>query len=175
MKKYIAIILFALTVACTFTSCLDNTNDEEYEQYLKDLEAYNKKVITQYKADSLLITEYLAKNQLPATIDSLSGIYYHVIEPGNDNYHPTKYSYITVLYKGSLLDGTIFDQTKDDQSVQYYLGNLISGWQIGLQKIGAEGKIILYLPSFYGYGTNETGKIPANSVLIFEIELINYY
>jgi FKBP-type peptidyl-prolyl cis-trans isomerase FkpA len=172
MKKYL--FLIAISLMFSVTSCLDVTNDEEYQDYLRKQEEAQKAALAQYKTDSLLITQYLAEKQLPAVIDSLSGIFYHIEKPGYEN-HPNSYSTVTVNYKGYLLDGTVFDETPVESPMDFYLGTLIYGWQIGLSKIGADGRIILYIPSYYGYGTVERAKIPANSVLIFEIDLLTYF
>lgn len=173
MKKYFVYLFIFIASVMSLASCLPN-NDDEYQQYLDDLEAQQKKMYEQYRTDSTLIADYLVMNDSIADFDSIYGIYYHILEPGSE-YHPDNYSTITFQYKGQLLDGTVFDQTKDDATVQYMLGNLIGGWQIGIPKIGAGGKIILYIPSVYGYGESVVGTIPANSVLIFDIDLISFY
>ena len=173
-RKYLLYVILAILVGFTVSSCLDS-NDEEYQQYLEELEAQQKKVYAQYQVDSTLIEDYLLTNDSIAEFDSTYGIFYHILEPGSD-YHPSLTSVVTVQYKGMLLDSTtVFGQTEEDETVQFLLGNLISGWQIGLQKIGSEGKIILYLPSVYGYGESESESIPANSVLIFDIDLVSFY
>jgi FKBP-type peptidyl-prolyl cis-trans isomerase FkpA len=53
------------------------------------------------------------------------------------------------------------------------LGQLIVGWQKGLPLISSGGKITLYIPPSLGYGSAAAGSIPANSILIFDIELIS--
>jgi len=70
-----------------------------------------------------------------------------------------------------LIDGTTFDQT-GSSAVTFQLGQLISGWQLGLPLIKPGGKIKLYLPPTLGYGSRTVGSIPANSILIFEISLV---
>ena len=173
MKKYFAYLLMAIITSLSITGCLNNS-DDEYQQYLDEVAAYQKKVYEQYQADSLLIVDYLTANDSITAFDSVYGIFYRILEPGGEN-HPETYSTITVKYKGMLLDGTVFDQTEGEESVQLYLNNLISGWKIGLPLIGAGGKIILYLPSVYGYGETAYDVIPANSVLIFDIDLLHFY
>lgn len=170
MKKYFVPILFAFAVGLSFTSCL-NDNDDDYQNYFDQLDTYQEAVYEQYQTDSLLIVDYINTTDSIAVYDSTSGIFYHIIDQGTEN-GPNSYSTIKIKYKGMLLDGTIFDQTDDETS--FYLRNLIVGWQVGLPLIGEGGKIILYLPSYYGYGTSEQSNIPANSVLVFEIELISF-
>lgn len=172
-RKYLHYFILALLVGVTVSSCLDS-NDEEYQQYLAEVEAHNQKVYEQYLNDSTLIAEYLLTNDSVAYFDSLYGIFYNILDSGTV-YHPDLNSLVTVQYKGMLLDSTVFDQTEEDETAQFFLANLIPGWQIGLQKIGSGGKIILYLPSVYGYGETELTSVPANSVLIFDVDLVSFY
>jgi FKBP-type peptidyl-prolyl cis-trans isomerase len=169
MRTY---LLFFVVLIAVFSlnSCL-NTSDTDFQSSIEELNAYQNEIYKQYQADSILIVDYFVLNDSIAEIDSSSGIFYHIIQTGNDNY-PNYYSTINVKYKGMLLDGTVFDQSEDE--VLFSMANLITGWQIGLPLIGENGKIILYLPSYYGFGTVTNGDIPANSVLIFEIELISF-
>lgn len=71
-------------------------------------------------------------------------------------------------YTGKLLDGTVFDQ---GLNVEFPLGGLIEGFQIGMPYLREGGSGILLIPSQLGYGKNAVGTIPANSVLVFEVVL----
>jgi len=173
MIKYSIYVILVLFTAFSFTSCLDD-NTEEWDKYLEELEEQRKQIYDQFLVDSLLIVDYLAENDSMATFDEKNGIFYNIIEPGND-YRPTNYSIVEVKYRGMLLDGTVFDETEGDETADLQLSRVISGWQLGLPKIGAGGNIILYLPSFYGYGKTAYKTIPANSVLIFQVELLGIY
>ena len=172
--KYITYSIVAILIGLTVSSCIPNY-DEEYQQFLEQQEAHRKRIYEQYVIDSTLIVDYLETNDSIADFDSTYGIFYHILETG-ESYHPVLTSAVTVKYKGMLLDSiSVFDQTEGDETAQFLLGNLISGWQIGLQKIGSGGKIILYLPSVYGFGELESNNIPANSVLMFDIDLVSFY
>jgi len=168
MKKILFFVLLLFSIAITFSSC-DDDSDIDYEM---EYEAYQKQVNEQFGKDTLIIQQYLADHELNATKHA-SGVYYIIDEPGNE-YHPNDYSFIEVKYKGYLTDSTIFDQTEEEETYSTYLGNLISGWRIGIPLIGEGGKITLFVPSFFGYGNTDVGIIKANSVLIFEIELIEF-
>jgi len=168
MKKISFIILLLFSMAITFSSC-DNDSDYDYE---KEYEDYQKQINEQFAKDTLIIQQYLVDHQLTATKHS-SGVYYIVEEPGTDD-HPNDYSFIEVKYKGYLTDSTVFDQTEGEKTLSSYLNRLISGWRIGIPLIGKGGKITLFLPSYYGYGSSAVGTIKANSVLIFEIELVSF-
>jgi FKBP-type peptidyl-prolyl cis-trans isomerase len=104
-----------------------------------------------------------------------TGLYYQIQEPG-DTGRMTLESVPTLNYTrrnlaDSLLDqsfgGTTFDGRK--------LKDHIVGWQIGLQLIGKGGKILMIIPSPLGFGSSAVGNIiPANSILVCEVELENY-
>ena len=169
MRKF-TILLAILFPVIIFTSCLDKAN-EEYE---KQLEEYNKQINDQFVKDTLIIKQYLTDHQLTAQKQKESGIYYIINEPG-DELHPNDYSVITVNYKGYLTDGTVFYQTKEGEPYTSGLYSLIFGFRYGIPLIGTGGKIVLFIPSYYGYGSSVNGIIPANSVLIFEVELVSFY
>lgn len=126
----------------------------------------------QSEIDDEKIRDYLKANNLTAEKD-LSGIYYIIERPGSGN-NPNISSYIKVKYKGYLLDGTVFDQTEGDETVQFSLSGNITGWQIAVPLLKPGGKGTFFIPSIWGYGRFGTGIIPGNSVLIFEIELISF-
>jgi FKBP-type peptidyl-prolyl cis-trans isomerase FkpA len=71
-----------------------------------------------------------------------------------------------------LTNGTIFDQTTNNQMRVFVLGELIAGRRIGIPLIKTSGKITLYVPPTLGYGSTGNASIPANSVLIFDVELL---
>ena len=81
---------------------------------------------------------------------------------------------LAVLYAGSLVDGQVFDSNvSSGQNFEFTLGagQVISGWDIGLvgMKVGEVRRLVL--PPSFAYGANAVGPIPANSTLIFEVEL----
>ncbi|MEL6141809.1 MAG: FKBP-type peptidyl-prolyl cis-trans isomerase [Bacteroidota bacterium] len=127
---------------------------------------------SQAEIDQRLIEDYLAANSLEADRDA-NGLYYRIEDPGGEA-RPNINSSIEIMYRGELLDGTVFDQSPEGQSRTFALGGLIPGWQLGLQRIGRGGKIHLYIPSRLGYGARVQDLIPANSVLVFEIDLIDF-
>lgn len=81
---------------------------------------------------------------------------------------------VNVTYIGTLPNGTIFDQTKEGQppfSFTVGQGQVIKGWDLGLIGMQAGGKRKIVIPPALGYGNQANGSIPANSTLIFEIQL----
>lgn len=125
--------------------------------------------VAQYKLDSAKISQYVKDNKLVGEFHK-SGIFYQKLVPGTGDIKYNENTQITANYKGSLLDGTVFDETTGTPR-KFSLGSVIGGWQIGIPLIQKGGKIRLIIPSFYGYRNKAVGKIPANSVLDFTIEL----
>jgi FKBP-type peptidyl-prolyl cis-trans isomerase len=151
MKKY---ILLLSTIIIGFTSCKKDT--------------FN--AAKQAATDDANIKAYIATNNITATKDP-SGLYYSVITPGTGAY-PTSTSTVNVNYTGKLLDGSVFAPAANLSSP---LSGLIKGWQIGIPHINAGGRILLLIPSALGYGNSSPGAgIPANSVLIFTIDLNSF-
>ena len=104
---------------------------------------------------------------------SESGLHYKLIESGSD-VRPTMTDKVLVHYKGTLIDGTKFDSSYDRGApAEFPLNGVVKGFGEGLTKIGAGGKIILYIPSELGYGNSPRpgGAIKAGDTLIFECEL----
>ncbi len=154
MKRYLLFFCLILTV---LTAC------KKTEKF--DAEA-------QAKLDDTQITTYLSTNSITATKDA-SGLYYQIITPGGAT-KPTVTSGIYITYEGKLMStGYVFDS----KTTPYYFSTmekLIQGWQIGLPKIGKGGRIKLFVPSGLAYKNEPHSVIPLNSVLIFDITLVDF-
>ncbi len=127
---------------------------------------------SQTEKDDQIIRDYLSENNINATKHS-SGLYYTITVEGDGN-HPNTNSTVTVRYTGYLTDGTIFDQTDGSSIATFGLSSLVEGWRIGIPLLKPEGKGTFFIPSELGYGDRNVGSIPANSVLIFDIELVSF-
>ena len=132
-----------------------------------------KDVIDYGPIDKKIIQDYLVAKGVTNADSTASGLYY-IIQKSGGTTHPTLNSVVTVNYKGYLVDGTVFDSSTAGNPIEFPLYRLIYGWQEGLPLIGAGGKMTLFVPSALGYGATPTGKIPANSVLIFDLELVSF-
>lgn len=138
----------------------------------------DKDIVTfqeQLDIDVPIIEKYLSDNNITALNDQ--GLYYVIDEEGTGNGYPTTASFISMAYSGKVMngDGSIFDSATTTNPLKIELYKLITGWQIGIPKFKKGGKGTLYIPSGYGYGVNGSGSsIPGNSILIFDIELLNF-
>lgn len=102
------------------------------------------------------------------------GIYYKVMESGSGKLTPNVHSIVTVHYKGSLINGRVFDNSYQYNCPEAFrLSDMIEGWQLALQQMHVGDIWILYIPYTLGYGAQASGPIPAFSTLIFEVELIS--
>ena len=87
----------------------------------------------------------------------------------------TSGSNVSVNYLGTLTDGTKFDSSYDrNKPFEFKLGagQVIAGWDQGVQGMKVGGKRKLVIPASLGYGAQSVGSIPANSTLVFEVELL---
>ena len=112
----------------------------------------------------------------PDAITTDSGLKYVVLKEGEGG-SPTMGMQVTAHYKGSLLDGTVFDSSYDrGQAAQFKIGQLIQGWNEALMTMKKGEKRILIIPPDLGYGARGAGNgvIPPNAFLVFEIELIDF-
>ena len=116
--------------------------------------------------------KFLADNAKKAdVVTTESGLQYKILEPGND-VKPGPQDTVWVRYKGTLIDGTVFDQVAEDADpIRLTLNRVVPGWTEGLQLVGEGGKIQLFIPSELGYGEQGTQGIPGNSTLLFDVEL----
>ena len=119
--------------------------------------------------DEGIINNYILNNNLNAQ-STASGLHYVIYNQGTGE-TPTIYSDVTVAYKGYLTNGAIFDESSSS-GVTFPLSNVIEGWQEGIPLFSEGGSGILLIPSALGYGSESVGSIPENSVLIFDISLI---
>ena len=97
-----------------------------------------------------------------------SGLAYQIIEAGSAKKPVSDQDTVWVDYKGTLLDGTVFDENKD---INFTLNRVIRGWGEGLKLIGEGGKVKLVIPGDLAYGEYGTRGIEPNSTLVFDVTL----
>ncbi len=154
MKKLLIVLLFVTAT----TSC--NKKDDKCPEVTTAAPA----------SEVATLRTYIQTNNIVAVEDP-RGFFYTIDAPGSGS-KPTACSGVTVNYVGKLTNGTTFD---NGNNISFSLGGLITGWQEGIPLIAPGGSITLYLPPSLAYGSRASGSIPANSNLIFKIDLKAVY
>ncbi len=151
----IALLILTSCISSADTSCSLSPNlNVDKEQLEKDINN---------------IDSYLADSSIVAQIDE-TGLRYVITREGNGS-NPTLCNTVIVTYQGRFISNNeVFDTSNNPVALP--LGNIITGWQIGLPKIKPGGYITLYIPSVYAYGSEGRDGIPPNSSLIFEINYL---
>lgn len=118
--------------------------------------------------------QFLAENKTKAGVKTTaSGLQYIITKEGTGK-QPTAQSMVKVHYEGRLINGQVFDSSyKRGEPVEFPLNQVIPGWTEGLQLMKEGGKATFFIPSNLAYGPQELPGIPANSTLIFDVELIS--
>ena len=118
-------------------------------------------------------TAFLKKNKTrPGVKTTESGLQYEVITEGTGP-KPTDKDSVTCHYKGTLLNGTVFDDSYSrGQPITFALRGVIPGWTEGLQLMSVGSKYRFFIPYTLGYGAFDYGPIPGGSMLTFEVELL---
>ena len=127
---------------------------------------------TQAEKDKNIIINYVMDQGIEVQSTS-SGLYYQMIESGQGNL--AKWGdWVSVNYKGYTLDGQVFDTSyKRGKPLEFYIGNMVDGWNEGLELMRPGAKALFLIPSALAYGEKGfSNKIPPNTVLAFELELL---
>ncbi len=162
MKRHYFWLMSLLAIA-VFAAC-NKKNDTPFDP------------AKQAAIDEQLITDYISKNSLTGVMkDDTSVLRYKILANGISNDTIKLNERMNITYTGKLLNGTQFDSGTKTTLSDLRLEDLVKGWQIGLRKISKGGKVLLIIPSALGYGNRAAGSIPANSVLVFEITLHDFY
>lgn len=153
----------------------DQEMQEIFMQFQQDMQAKQNDAVAAEKEKGKKFLEENKKN--PDVKVTASGLQYKVITEGKGP-KPNATSKVTVKYKGTLLDGTVFDSTEKQggEPISFGLNQVIRGWTEGLQLMSTGSKYILYIPSDLAYGDQGAGGglIPGGATLIFEIELLSF-
>jgi FKBP-type peptidyl-prolyl cis-trans isomerase FklB len=122
------------------------------------------------ESNSRFLADYAAK---PGVTKLPDGLMYRVIKSGNGTSPVSPQDTVTVYYKGMLINGTVFDQTKPDQPAAFPAGALIPGWVEALKLMKAGDTWELAIPPELGYGADGAGDaIPPNQALVFTMTLV---
>jgi FKBP-type peptidyl-prolyl cis-trans isomerase FkpA len=141
----------------------------------KDME---EKTAKQASVDDRILQEYFAKNNIKAN-KTASGLYYTISAPGQGE-NVKAGQKVSVNYTGKFLDGKPFDSNTDSNfhhmqpfDLEVGKGRVIKGWDEGLQLLKKGSKATFYIPSSLAYGAQERNPIPANSILVFDVEILD--
>ncbi len=165
-----------------FTDGMNDKSSMSQEEVQEQLMAYQKKIqevmekkqaeegkVAKASSDAFL-KENAGKKEVTATD---SGLQYQVIAKGDGKHFPKAIDTVKVHYVGTLTDGSTFDSSVERGTpAEFPLNGVIPGWTEGLQLMSKGAKFKFFIPSELGYGTRSLPKIPANSVLVFEVELL---
>ncbi|MFC0118948.1 FKBP-type peptidyl-prolyl cis-trans isomerase [Pseudoalteromonas xiamenensis] len=144
-------------------TALDTSVREKQAEHAKVEAEKNKTDGEKFLADN-------AKKEGVTTTDS--GLQYEVLVQGEGK-KPLATDVVKVHYKGTLLDGTEFDSSYSrNQPATFPLKGVIAGWTEGLQLMPVGSKFRFTIPSELAYGERDLGRIPSNSTLVFEVELL---
>ncbi len=152
---------------------LISVKSEEEEKKSNEEQAAKQKAI-----DDKILQDYFKKNGISPK-KTASGLYYTVSKEG-EGAQITSGETVSVNYKGTLMDGKVFDCNTDSSfhhvepyTLEIGKGHVIKGWDEGLQLLKKGAKATLYIPSGLAYGTQDKTPITANSILIFDVEIVN--
>ena len=158
-----------------------NKNDPQISmKEMQDILTKYKETVARQKSDTIAKNKkagdaYLAKNKKKeGVIESPTGLQYKILKQGSGE-KPAAGSNVTIHYKGTLIDGTVFDSSYDrGEPATLSLGQVIKGWQEALPMMTTGSKWQIYVPAKLAYGDRAASELigPA-STLVFDIELIS--
>lgn len=145
---------------------------EQTDKLIQDF--FNDMMASKSKGKKEAGEKFLAENaKRQGVITTPSGLQYEVLVQGNGP-KPTATSTVKVHYKGTLIDGTVFDSSYDrGQPISFPLNGVIQGWTEGLQLMPVGSKYRFYIPYNLAYGERGAGQVIGPfETLIFEVELL---
>ncbi|WP_108124805.1 FKBP-type peptidyl-prolyl cis-trans isomerase [Saccharospirillum mangrovi] len=146
---------------------------QKQQAAMAEQQAERQAVIEATKAEG---AEFLARNaERDGVVVTDSGLQYEILNQTDEGASPTAEDTVRVHYHGTLMDGTVFDSSVDrGEPIEFPLSGVISGWTEGVQLMSEGDKFKFYIPSDLAYGDRSPSRsIPAGSMLIFEVELLN--
>ncbi|MFA9498991.1 FKBP-type peptidyl-prolyl cis-trans isomerase [Mannheimia sp. E30BD] len=154
--------------------------DEDLQKQLKSLDAYlsaKEAKINEEKTKATVSAgdKFRAEYKKQAGVKETSSGLLYKIEKAGEGESPKPQDTVKVHYKGTLTDGTVFDSSYDrGEPIEFQLNQLIPAWIEAIPMLKKGGKMEIVVPPKLGYGERAAGKIPANSTLKFEIELLDF-
>lgn len=130
--------------------------------------------VTAWKTYTATPEYFLSHNRSAdkSVVETASGLQYKVLAPGKGGAKPTDADVTLINYEGKLTNGTTFD--KSEQPTPMPVKGVVPGFSEALKLMTKGGKYRLWIKPSLGYGAAAKGPIPANSVLVFDVELIDF-
>ena len=120
-----------------------------------------------------LAAAFLSTNRTASgVVETASGLQYKVLTPGQDDAKPTDQDITLINYEGRLVDGTSFD--KSTQPTPMPIAGVVPGFAEGLKLMDRGAKYRFWIKPELGYGSEANGPIPANAVLVFDVEMLDF-
>lgn len=180
-QEEVGVVIDRTLIAKGVADSLAGKSQLDKQQVKETLEAFSKKLTELFESQAkeagakvkaegqAYLTENAKKEGVTTTE---SGLQYEVLTEGAGE-SPSATDKVTVHYKGTLIDGTPFDSSYDrGEPATFPLNGVIAGWTEGVQLMKPGAKFKFTIPSTLAYGERDTPTIPANSTLIFEVELL---
>ena len=150
---------------------------EKLEKFSELFEKKAKEQAAKKSAENLQKgKDFLAQNAKNENVKvTASGLQYLVKVEGTGEKVKDATDTVKVVYTGKLIDGTVFDSNDGEgkQPIEFPLENVIPGWTEGLQLMSVGSEYTFFIPSELAYGPQDAGFIPANSVLVFDVKLLD--
>ncbi len=162
MRTLFPTMTLAVALTCTLTACAKSS---------KTPEPAAKPAATAPATGDTKVAA--APKETGKVTTTASGLKYEVLTEGSGP-KPSATDSVTVNYKGTLTDGTVFDSSYDrGQPATFPLNRVIKGWTEGVQLMNVGSKYRFTIPPELGYGAaGAGGKIPPNATLVFDVELL---
>ncbi len=166
----------ALDSNATYLMQPDSASEFTRNFFLKEQEKQKQAQLKQFEGNKAAGVKFLEENKAKeGVVVTASGLQYKVLKKGNGP-KPTAEQKVKVHYKGTLIDGTVFDSSIDrGEPAVFGVGQVIPGWTEALQLMNVGSKFQVFIPQELAYGESmrQGSPIPPFSALIFEVELIS--
>ncbi|MBQ2436329.1 MAG: FKBP-type peptidyl-prolyl cis-trans isomerase [Bacteroidaceae bacterium] len=188
--------LFCVAGSLLFTSCEETAEVDEYANWKERNIAFIDSIAAMAEADAdgewMRILSFKLNNTdvngNPADFDNEDYIYCQIIEKGMGAVSPKFTDTVQVNYRGRLIptlsfpEGKVFDQSYKGAinpatavPAKFSVGGVIVGWSTALQHMVKGDIWRVYIPADLAYGSSKQTDIPANSALIFDMNLVGFY
>ncbi len=149
--------------------------EDEMQEALKRFNIERQQAVRELaKENRQTADDFLSRNRVAEGVKTTSsGLQYKILTEGKGTF-PKPTDIVQVKYRATLTDGTLFDSSnKRSTPAEFPLNGVIPGWSEGLRMLKKGGKAVFFIPPELGYGDRPQQKIPPNSVLIFDVELLD--